>query len=99
MGTLWKIGKGMKQRHKLYFYHLLTQWWPDSKLLQPIKRMLLRWCGLKIGRGAWIASNVIIRGDGRIEIGENAFIMQEVIMDCYGGFRLGETFLLLKARI
>lgn len=45
-----------------------------------IKRTLLRWCGVEVGGGARIYSNVKIFGNGRLVIGEDTFIGHEVMI-------------------
>lgn len=45
-----------------------------------IKRVLLRWCGAKVGGGSKIYSNVKIFGNGQLVIGEDTFIGHEVMI-------------------
>lgn len=64
----------MRQNQKLYFYRLLTWWWPDSSRLMRLKCFLLRWCGVHVGKNVQVASNAVFSGDGSIEVGDNCMI-------------------------
>ncbi len=64
----------MRQQHKLYLYRLFTWWWPDSTRFMRTKAVLLRICGLKVGKNVRISSGVCFSGDGRIYIGNGSVI-------------------------
>lgn len=63
---------------KFYLYRILTCWMPDANCLMPIKRVLLRWCGVVVGRGVQISSGVRFIGSGKIVLGDNVMLLRGV---------------------
>ena len=59
---------------KFWLYRMLTWWLPDKTLFQPIKRFLLRCCGVVIGKDVLISSDVRFMGSGRIRLGDRVVL-------------------------
>ena len=55
-----------------------------------VKRILLRWCGIKIGHGSRICSSVTILGAGMLEIGEDVWIGHQALLICAGRIYIGD---------
>lgn len=74
---------------RFWLYGLMTWWWPESAFLMPAKRLLLRLCGVRVGRGVQISSGVKFLGSGRIEIGEGAVLHSGVQIGGRGHVEIG----------
>lgn len=59
---------------KFWLYWMLTWWLPDSAMFQPIKRSLLRCCGVVVGRGVLVSSDVRFMGSGKIRLGDGVIL-------------------------
>ena len=74
---------------RLYIYHLLCHWMPETSCFA-LKRALLRWAGAKIGKGVRICSSATILGAGTLSIGEDTWIGQNVLMTASGKIEIGD---------
>lgn len=73
---------------KLYIYHLITMFLPETKGFG-IKRILLRWAGAKVGKNVRICSSATIIGSGDLEIGDNTWIGHDSMIVCSKNVKIG----------
>lgn len=64
---------------RLYFIGFVLPLLPPTRLFS-LKRMLLRWCGAKVGKNVRIASSARFLTSGPLEIGENTWIGHQVLV-------------------
>lgn len=69
----------MVNSKKMYFVNILMDFLPNSGF-QGIKAKLMRWAGVKVGKGVQFFQGVKIQGIGEVEIGNHVFIGHEVLM-------------------
>ena len=55
-----------------------------------LKRILLRWCGIKIGSNSRVCSSATILGAGELEIGEDVWIGHQALLICAGRIHIGD---------
>lgn len=80
----------------LYFFRLLTRWLPDTPKLNPLKCALLRFCGVEVGKGVSLASDIEIIGWGRLVLHNGVRISRGVYISCNGKIELGENVEILE---
>ena len=73
---------------KLYIYHLISMFLPETKAFG-FKRTLLRWSGAKIGKNVRICSSATFIGSGKLEIGDNTWIGHESMIVCSKNVKIG----------
>lgn len=83
----------------LYFYRLLTCWWPETPKLYPLKRMLLRCCGVEVGKNVVIASSVYITGQGKLVLKDGVRLAHNVQIFCQGEIVLGENVVIAENNV
>lgn len=64
---------------RLFFYTIVTKFLPATRFFS-LKRVLLRWCGAKIGQNVRIVSSARFSLAGRLSIGDNSWIGHEVLI-------------------
>jgi len=64
----------MTSSQRLKLYNWLSGFIPDVGRLMFIRAAFLRWCGVEVGRGCFIAPTVRFCGCGKIRIGDNVCI-------------------------
>ena len=83
----------------LYFYRFLTWWWPETPKLYPLKRMLLRCCGVEVGKNVSIASSVYITGQGKLVLKDGVRLAHNVQIFCDGEIVLGARVLVSENNV
>jgi len=78
----------MLSSHRLYFYHLLSLFLPETSCFG-LKNSLLRWCGVRIGSHVRICSSARIMGAGSLTIGDDTWIGQDVLILATGKLTIG----------
>ena len=58
---------------RLWIYRLLTWWLPETRCFW-VKRFLLRWAGVTVGRNVRINSSAVFSGNGDLCIGDDVWI-------------------------
>jgi acetyltransferase-like isoleucine patch superfamily enzyme len=56
-----------------------------------LKSALLRWMGIKVGRGVRVCSSVTFLGNGCLEIGDDTWIGQQVLIICSSHICIGSN--------
>ena len=83
----------------LYFYRILTCWLPETPKLYPLKRMLLRCCGVEVGKNVAIASSVYITGLGKLVLKDGVRLSHNVQIFCEGEIVLGENVVIAENNV
>lgn len=81
----------MYWNHRFYFYHLLTSWMPNATFLMPLKRGLLRLCGVEVGDDVIIDSSVRFIGSGKIVLNDGVKLFSGVQIGGRGKILLGKN--------
>ncbi len=74
----------------LFFIRFLFAIIPDTHGFG-IKRILLRFAGVKIGKNVRICSSVSILGDSQLIIGDNTWIGHDTMIVCSAPIKIGEN--------
>ncbi|WP_175629140.1 acyltransferase [Bacteroides acidifaciens] len=73
---------------KLYLVHFIFVLLPETRCFG-LKRVLLRFCGAKIGRNVRINSSAVFSGSGTLEIGDNTWIGPKCFIYTSSNIKIG----------
>lgn len=74
----------------LYLINGIMHCLPETRLF-PIKRSLLRLCGIKVGINTRICSSVRIMGNADLNIGDNVWIGHDTLIICSATVTIGDN--------
>ena len=79
----------MRQKTKFAIYNLIKHFFPAYS--SRIRKAMLRWCGVRIGKNVSISASADFSGEGRIEIGEGCLISDHCYIAADGYVKIGEN--------
>ena len=79
----------MRQKTKFAIYNLIKPFFPAYS--SRIRRAILRWCGVRIGKDVLISAYAEFSGEGCIEIGDSCLISDHCYLAAEGHIIIGKN--------